>query len=169
MKKLLLFFMVAGMLAACQQEKPGQYFASSPEIDLVKKANADYVAGNWDVMKSAYADTAKVYDNVWDRSQQVTADDFLKSLKGRAEKYSEYKISDDAIYEMIVTDKGEKWVHNWFLWTGKHKNGKEVEIPIHISFLVVDNKIAFQVNMYNVLPAYLAENPPPLADAGTAK
>lgn len=166
MKNLACALIVAVILFSCQTA-PKQYFSASPEIELIKKTNAAYVSGDFKTMRTAYVDTAKVYDNTWDPEKALTPDGFLTALQTNLEKYSEYKIGDDAIYEMIINDEGQKWVHNWFLWSGKHENGTVVEMPIHISFLMVDNKVAFQANMYNMVPAYLANQPQPLAQVET--
>jgi hypothetical protein len=164
MKKLVLILASALLLMACQP-KPQQYFTSSPEIDMVKKANAAYVANDWKTMRAIYSDNARIYDNTWDSLKAITPDAFITALQTSLENYSEHSLGDDAVYEMIVTDEGEKWVHNWFLWKGKHNNGKTVEMPIHLSFRIVDSKVAFQVNMYNVLPAFLAGQAMPVAAA----
>ena len=168
MKKLMIFLFGNVLLFSCQT-RPQQYFTTCPEIDVIKNTNAAYVEGDWKAMRAAYADTAKIYDNTWDADQFTTADDFVRGLETSVKDYSEYAIGEDAVFEMIVTDKAEKWVHNWFLWKGTHNNGKEVEIPIHLSFKMVDNKVALQVNMYNVLPFYLAAQPMPVAGVPTTE
>jgi hypothetical protein len=168
MKKLLLLFTAAVLLLSCQT-KPQQYFTSCSEIDIVKTTNAAYNAGDWKKMRASFADTAKILNNTWTMAEGMSADDFIKALETGAGNYSSYKIADDAIYEMVVNDAGEKWVHNWFLWSGIHKNGKDVKMPIHLSFRMVDNKIAFQVCMFNALPGYLAAHPEPIAVAETTK
>jgi hypothetical protein len=162
--KNILLFLSAATLLSCQTRQQ-QFFTSCPEIDLVKKMNAAYVSGDWQAMRSGYADTAKVYDNTWRDAKPLTAGDFLAGLQAAVGDYSEYSIAGDAVYEMIVTDDGQKWVHNWFLWKGVHKNGTEVRMPIHLSLMIVGDKVVTQVNMYNVLPAYLATQPTSVADA----
>ncbi|MEX2234669.1 MAG: hypothetical protein WD824_21065 [Cyclobacteriaceae bacterium] len=168
MKNLFSLFALGLILFSCQTA-PKQYFANSPEIEMIKKANAAYVSGDWNAMRSVYADTAKIYHNTWDAEVALNVDDFIKGMQTTAANYNTYKLSDDAVYEMIVTDEGQKWVHNWFLWSGTHKNGVEVKIPVNISFLIVDNKVAMQVNMFNALPGYLAENPASIVSAETEK
>jgi hypothetical protein len=168
MKKLIVILASAAFVFSCQT-KPQQFFTASPEIELIKKANAAYEAGDWKTMRAIYSDTAKVYNNTWDMASVSSPDDFLNGLRATLEKYNEYDLSDDAVYEMIVTDQGQKWVHNWFVWKGKTKNGLEVQMPINLSFLIVDGKVVLQSNIYNVLPAYLAEHPMPVADATPLK
>lgn len=160
MKKILISAFALLALAACQKK---QWFASCPEIDLVKKGNAAYFSGDWTTFRGVYADTCKIYDNVWDAKKAVSPDDFTKGVQTTLANFSEYKMGISN-YEMVVADNGEKWVHNWFVWQGKHKNGQAIEIPIHITFRVIDDKVVLQANFYNFLPAYLANNPPAPVD-----
>lgn len=167
MKTLTLFFVCTLFLFSCQT-KPQQYFSSCPEIDMIRNGNAAYVAGDWKALRAIYADTAKILNNTW-MNDATAPDEFVAQLQGVVGNYSEYGIGGDAVYEMIVTDKGEKWVHNWLLWKGKHKNGTEVQFPIHLSFRIAEGKVVTQVNMYDRLPAYLASHPVTVADAATPK
>jgi hypothetical protein len=168
MKKPMLLLAAVTLLVSCQPDSK-QHFTSSPEIDLIKKSNAAYVAGNWKTMRTVYADTAKVFGNTWHKNQGITAGEFIKQLEANAANYSDYKISEDAIYEMVITDTGEKWVYNWFQWSGTHKNGTKVKMPIHIAFLIVNGKVAFQAHYFDQLPAFLAENPLPVVKAELVK
>jgi hypothetical protein len=150
---MTLFAMV--MLAACQQS-PRQYFTSSPEIDLVRKGNAAYLAGDWETFRSCYGDTARIWDNSWDPTKGITPDQYIESMKASLANLSSYSIGDDAIYEMVVTDNGQHWVRNWFEWKGVTKTGMEVTAPVNVSFLVENGKVQWQVDIYNALPLYLA-------------
>ena len=152
MKNPILLLSVLFLVAACGQK---QYFTSSPEIDLVKKANEAYFTGDWQSLRSMYADTAKFWFNTW-MGGEVGPDRYIEMLKSGVTDLMEYKMSDDAIYEMVITDKGEHWVHNWFLYSTKHKNGKEIGVPVHLSTMIVDGKVCYQVLIGNALPGYLA-------------
>lgn len=168
MKKPMLLLVAVTLLLSCKPNSK-QHFTSSPEIDLIKKSNAAYVSGDWETMRTAYADTAKIFGNTWHTEEGINADDFIKDLRTNAANYSQYKISGDAIYEMVTTDQGQKWVYNWFQWSGTHKNGTEVKMPIHIAFLIVNGKVVFQAHYFNQLPAFLAENPLPVVNAEVVK
>lgn len=149
-------------MAACQKK---QYFTSSPEIDMVKKGNEAYFKGDWETLRSNYANDAIIYDNHWDSTKTLTPDQIIEQFKKGLANFTEYRMGDN-VNEMIVTDTGEKWVHSWFIWIGKTKEGKEASTPVNVSFLVKDNKIAMQVNIFNALPGYLASLPTdPLATA----
>lgn len=155
MKKLSFFALGLLALAACQEK---QYFKESPEIDLVKKGIAAYFSGDWDTFRAGYADTAKIAVNVWDEDNWVGPDAYIEGLKSNLTNYAEYKIGG-SVYEMIVTDEGDKWVHAWFLHSGKTNGGKDATTPVNVSFFVKDNKIAMQIDIFNALPGYLARQP----------
>ena len=152
MKKPILFLSVLLLAAACGQK---QYFTSCPEIDLIKKTNNAYFSGDWQTLRSSFSDTAKIWNITW-MGQEIGPDAYVEMLKSGVADLAEYKMSDDAIYEMVITDKGEHWVHNWFLYSTKHKNGKEIGVPVHLSTMIVDGKVCYQVLIGNALPGYLA-------------
>ena len=152
MKMPILILSVLLLAAACGQK---QYFTSSPEIDLVKKANEAYFNSDWESLRSMYSDTAKIWFNTW-MGSEIGPDAFIDMLKSGVADLTEYKMSDDAIYEMIITDNGDHWVHNWLLYTVKYNNGKEASVPVHISAMVKDGKIYNLALIVNALPGYLA-------------
>ena len=147
------------LAAACQQQKK-QYFTSSPEIDLVKKANDAYFKGDWETLKSCYSDTAKIWINTdFSNDKPIMVDQMIDSFKKNLENYSEYKVGDFYVNEMIINDNGGKWVHTWLVWKGRTKDGKDVVFPVNISNMVQDNKIVLAGLIYNGLPGYLAVQP----------
>jgi hypothetical protein len=163
MKRITLFIAAAALLAACQQA-PKQYFEASPEIDMAKKATAAYVAADWETMRSLFADTAKIADNVWNPADFVTVDQWIERFKtDRANNFPEVSIGDDAVYNMVVTDKGEKYVLCWLNWSGKTKDGKAATAPVHLFFQVAGGKFAWHGAIFNALPGYLAMQPAPAA------
>lgn len=164
MKKKWIAVFAVTLLAGCEQ-KTQQYFTASPEIDLVVKSHDAYFKGDFSAMRSMYADTASIYDNTWDEKSALTTDDWIKRLQEGQDNYSEITMGN-IIKEMIVTNDGEKWVHTWFQWNAVHKNGTKLSVPIHTGSRIVGDKIAFQVNFYNTLPMYLANNPAPAEATG---
>jgi hypothetical protein len=64
---------------------------------------------------------------------------------------------------MVITEKGEHNINQWFEWTGKHKNGKEIRSVIGLSCQVENNKIVFLGLIYDTLPFYLAAQPDSIA------
>ena len=158
MKKLLFLLLTAFCFAACQQPKK-QYFESSPEIDIVKKTVTAYLSQDWGTFRSMYADTAKIAVNVWAPDKFITLDKHMENEKAGAENFTDIKISNDIIYNMIISDKGEKWVLMWFNWSAKTKNGVEVSTPVHEGLRFVGDKVVFHFANFNELPIYLALQP----------
>jgi hypothetical protein len=146
-------------LLGCTQP-PQQYSEASPEIELAKKANAAYMAGNWEALRATYADTAKIAANEWTPDKWLTVDQAIEAWKADREVMPQVKLSDDAIYNMITTNSGETWVLNWLNWTGRTKDGKEASSPAHLAFRMAGGKIAFVAIFFNNLPPYLATQPP---------
>jgi hypothetical protein len=158
MKKLLFLSLTLFCFAACQQPKK-QYFESSPEIDIVKRTVNAYLNKDWDTFRSMYADTAKIAGNVWSPDKFITLDKHMENEKTGTENFTDIKISDDIVYCMVITDKGEKWVLMWFNWSAKAKNGTEVSTPVHEGLRFVGDKVVFHFAVYNELPIYLALQP----------
>ncbi len=152
MKKLVLFFPILLIVSACGKK---QYFTTSPEIDLVKKGNEAYFKGDWETFRSLFADTAKIMFNTW-MGDEIGPDAYTDMLKSGVADLAEYHMKDDAIFEMVITDTGEHWVHTWLLWMAKHKNGKEISSPVHIATMIKDGKVYYQGIISNQLPGYLA-------------
>jgi len=158
MKQIFLVILMAAVLCSCQQKK--QYFTSGPEIDMAKKGNEAYVKGDWETLRSLYADTAKILVNKW-FGEEMSIDQFLMMQKMEVAELASYSIGDDAIYEMVVQDNGDHWVHVWLNWSAKLKNGKEVHTPVHLALQVENGKVVFQGLIFNQLGGYLAAMAPP--------
>ncbi len=169
MKKFAYFVIALLLLAACQQA-PRQYFESGPEIDMAKKAVQCYASADWETLRSLFADTAKIAANVWNPADFIGLDPWIEGFKAdRANSFPEVSIGDDAVYSMVITDDGEKYVLCWLNWTGKTKDGKEVSTPIHLFFQVSGGKFAWHGAIFNALPGYLANPPAPAAEAAPAQ
>lgn len=155
MKTYFLFFFAAVVICACQQK---QFYKESPEIDLVKKSNEAYFKGDWETLRSFFADTATIYDNTWGNNK-LTPEKNIETIRMGLADYTEYKMSEGAEYEMVVNDRGEHWVYNWFEWVGKHKTGKEARSVVHIGMRVENNKIVFAGFIYDRLAGFMAAQP----------
>lgn len=153
---LLIIFLVS---VSCKDSMKQQYFESSPEIDLVKKGNMAYLNKDWQTLRSLYTDSALLAENIWERDKMISADQYIEESKKFAEMLDGYNIADDAIYNMIINDNGEKWVLTWFKFVGKTKDGREVSIPVNMNLKFERGKIAFQSSMYDQLPIFLALQP----------
>ena len=159
MKKLLCFATVLLILSSCNDK---QFFISSSEIDIVKKANEAYFKGDWEAFKSLYNEKARIWVNAPRlKDTRITPDQLVDLLKADIEKYTEYKMGqnpdyEDPGYSMIIDDEGGKWVTNWITWLGKTRNGKEVITPVFHSYHFKENKIEIHFIYFNALPGYLA-------------
>ncbi len=162
MKKSVYLILIALLIISCQNEK--QYFTDSPEIDLAKRGNEAYLSGDWETLRSLFADTAKILNNGW-WGDEITPDEYISVLEQNVSNFSEYSISDDAFFEMIVNDDGVKWVHSWLLWNGIHKNGIEVKTIVNLGWRIENDKVVIMSVIFNELPMYMAANPPEQADS----
>ena len=155
MKTLFTFLSLIILLAGCQQK---QYFSSCPEIDMIKKADAAYFSGDWATFRSIFADTAKVNNNTW-LGGEISPDQFIETMKTDLANYTEYHQGESPFYEMIIDDKGQKFVHAWWQWAGTHKNGKKVSVVVHVTAQMAGDKIGWLGAISDSLPGYLAEQP----------
>ena len=157
MKNLLFLIILAGVITSCQKK---QLFSASPEIDIIKKGNEAYVKGDWTTLRSLYADTAHIWVNSW-FGPELTPDKFIEIEKAGAADFTDVKLStDNAIYEMVVTDDGDHWVHYWAGWSGKAaKTGKEAKSAVHIAAQVEHGKVVNFLVVIDSLPAFLASQP----------
>jgi len=146
MKKVIFLAMTVILFTACQQTEK-RYTQLSPEIETVKKHIANYNAKTYDT--SIMADTAKSYFN--NSKDPILKKDLIAYHKANDEIYSSRGFTgEDPEYEMVVTDKGNTWVNCWLDWKGTLKeNGKEVEIPIHLTYQFIDGKIVKEVGFWD--------------------
>lgn len=146
MRKILLLGLAIVLFTACDQ-KDTRYTQQSPEIDIVKKAIADYNTKEYDL--SIYADTSKTYFNT--KTNPLEVDEIIAYHQANDANYSSRKFLDeDQEYEMVVTDDGQTWVNAWLDWQGTLKeSGKVVNIPIHLTYRFIDGKIVRSVGFWD--------------------
>lgn len=161
MKKYLISFIVLILISAyaCQyQQVQKQYFEASPEIDVVRKVTEAYLNQDWETYRSYYSDTAKIFENRWYLSgSSMNIDESIESMKAFASTLVSQTFEEITL-EMIITDKGEKWVYFWGNWIGKiTEEGADIVVPIHHAILLVNEKIVSELNFFDNLPIYLAQ------------
>jgi hypothetical protein len=157
---LILFsaFVLIGMYSCQTKQSSKQYFEASPEIDVVNKVTEAFLNQDWETYRTYYSDTAKIWENTWYLTDQYMSID--KSIEGMRALTSSfiYQSFEETTLEMIITNKGEKWVYFWGNWTGKFTDdGEEIVIPIHHAMLFVDGKIVSELNFFDSHPIYLAQ------------
>ncbi|WP_197062633.1 nuclear transport factor 2 family protein [Muricauda sp. MAR_2010_75] len=152
MKILFLCPILALSLNACQQG-PVRYTQNSPEIDTVKKVISNYDTKNYDT--SMFADTSKTYYNTKDNP--LSSNEAIAYHKQADSEYASRGFGDNhQEYEMVVTDEGETWVNCWLTWKGElAANGKEFEVPVHLTFQFVDGKIVQEYGYWDPTPIVL--------------
>ncbi len=152
MKKLILLGLTVIFFIACQNKAPERYTTTSPEIDVVKTLIKDYHDGNWESWMTHYADTAKIYHNTW--KNDITPGDHATFLKDVIANLSSYHFDDGGvglIYEMVIDNEENTLVHFWGNWKGTlAANNREIEFPVHLAFMFVDNKIVAEGGFYNL-------------------
>lgn len=157
MKKLILLGLSLILFTACQKKEPVRYTSTSPEIDVAKALVKDYQDGNWESWMTHYSDTAKAFHNT---IEPATIKELQQALNGTVERLSDYGFSDkDIYYEMIIDDKGDKWVYFWGTWEGTvADSNKKLVVPVHLAFQFVDNKIVSEYGYYDYSPIMTAFN-----------
>lgn len=155
MRNFLIVSLIILTSFSCKQTEI-RYTQNSPEIDQVKGLVSDYLSGNWDTFQARYADTAKLYHNTWDNP--ITPGQRLGDTQAMLSNFSDYTfIEDRSEYEMVITDKGEKWVNFWGVWKGVMiANSKEIVTPVHITARFVDGKIVSEYGYWDTAPLMMA-------------
>lgn len=150
MKNIIYFLFAFVLLSSCSPNKADRYFSASPEIEVTKLTLKHYLDGNWEAIKSLYADTAKIQNNV-PEGKGVSVDAAIQEFMLDHELFSSMSyVSGEDFFEMVVTDEGETWVNYWGLWKGTLKaTGEEFEIPLHITQQFINQKIVAEHGYWN--------------------
>lgn len=159
MKRIVGILLVALLFAACKQQ-PKQWYNASAEIDLAKQVDAGFANGDWSSFRAAFSDTAKIWVNTSWSEPAITADTLTANYTNARAGLTDAKLNN-AVYEMIVTDEGDHWVHRWGVWQATLANGKSTSWTSNASFLVSGGKITIAAYIFNALPSYLANQPDP--------
>ena len=161
MKKTIFSFLsvLLFLFTCCQQEQnKKQYFEQSPEIELAKKLMDSYLNQDWEALRSYYSDTARIWNNVWYTSHPgISVDQYISDTKEFVSTLAEYSYEDE-VWEMIVNNDGQKWVHFWGNWVGiLTQTGNKVEVAAHLAYGVVGDKVVYLSLFVDTLPIYLAQ------------
>ncbi len=140
MKNLPIGVLLLVFFAACQPPaQQARYTTDSPEITQAKATMDAYFAGDWETMRAAFADTAKIYHNSIDH---VGPDDNIKNAQEGVSNVSSYELGDDSYWEMIIEDDGDKWVYFWGEWKAVHaKTGNTMSVPFHLAWWYEDGLV----------------------------
>jgi hypothetical protein len=157
MKRIVGILLVALLFAACKQQ-PKQWYNASAEIDLAKQVDASFANSDWSSFRAAFSDTAKIWVNTSWSDPSISADTLAANFSTARAGMTDAKLNN-SVYEMIVTDEGDHWVHRWGVWQATLANGKSISWTSNVSFLVSGGKITIAAYIYNALPGYLANQP----------
>ena len=160
MKKITLLSAIVLICFSCSdQQAKKQYFEASPEIDLCKKLVEAYNAEDWSTFKSFYCDTAKVWHNShYLADPGKTVSEIVEGFKSSQAPLEYARFTSDSLWEMVITNEGEKWVHFWGKWVAKIKGStSEINMVTHIDYNVIDGKIVYEVGFWDNLQTYLAQ------------
>ena len=148
MKKLILLGLAVVFFTSCQNNEPTRYTSTSPEIDVINALVKDYESGNWENWGTHYADTAKIFHNAL---EGITSQELQEQLKNTLQYMSSYGFNEKEMFiEMIIDDKGDKWVYLWGIWEGKVSDTNiEVAMPVHIALQFVNSKIVREYAYYD--------------------
>lgn len=154
MKKLFLLGLTLILFFNC--EKPKQrYFSESPEISSMKASITEYNNGDWESWRTHFADTAKLYIN---SLKSISTSDLENAQKEMLLSFSTYGFQDKGSFVEMVIDSTEKtWVNYWANWHGTLKdNGKEIDVPVHITAQYIDGKVVKMYDYYDSNPITVA-------------
>jgi steroid delta-isomerase-like uncharacterized protein len=154
MKKLLLFVLTVVLITSCQKEKQ-RYFSESPEINAFKASISEYGNGDWKTWHTHFADTAKLYIN---SLKSISASDLESAQREMLSNFSSYGFQDKGTFaEMVLDSDDETWVNYWANWHGVLKeNGKEIDVPVHITAQYVNGKVVEMYDYYDSNPITVA-------------
>lgn len=156
MKNLALLVLTVLLFTSCQNTEV-RYTQSSPEIDVIKAHMDDYEKQNWEGWRSHYADTSKSFFNT--KGPGIAPEAALNALKEGVSGLSSYGfVKDDGDMEMVVDDKGRTWVNFWGNWEGTlEAGGEKLEIPVHLTYQMIDSKIVREYGYWDNAPRMKAE------------
>ena len=150
MKNVLLLALAGLFVIACQEKQAVRFTTNSPEISSYKKGIEAYEKADWASWAGMFADTAKLYHNVWDTPASVA--EVQEGHVNTLANLSSYGFDkEEMVFEQILDDDGETWVNFWGHWKGTIKaNGKTLSIPVHITAQYVDGKIVREYGFWNL-------------------
>jgi len=161
MRKIIgLIAMSAIVFASCEPKKEGTTTTETPKgsgytldssanIELVKKLNYAFPAGDSAAVYSCYNDTAKVHDNLHVVSIKQNFRDFHSML----EKGLTFKVEKiNAIFEVVNYKPTPDGVSNHVVaWVtlSMQKGGKSITVVMNQAFAIKDGKIVEEWDSYD--------------------
>jgi hypothetical protein len=163
MKKIVLLFLAATTLFACQTNQvktetalatSGSVTTTGPDVDLIKKSITAWANGDWATYISTYADTAKSYHNIWPLTTDTTVGAkmpvLIEGFKKQRELMDGNVTMGNSIIEVVTMPDGSKWGHVWVELSWKSKKGVAGKSVLFDSYGInKDGKISFEWPIYD--------------------
>lgn len=129
---------------------PEEVASSSPNINVGKAMVKAYHTGDWDTYSQYYADSAKIWRNKnWSKDPGLSVAEYISALQEVLEGMEDYRFEGQT-WQNIIDDNGDNWVLFWGVWVGQSSlTAKEYEIPVHVVFMMEDDKIVMQGDFFN--------------------
>lgn len=161
MKKTLgIFFVAALAFASCETKKEGAAAPQTPKgtgytldssanIELAKKLNAAFPAGDSVTAFSCYGDTAKIHDNL----RVMTVKENFREFNSLVSKGITFKLDKiNEIFEVVNYKPEPNGVSNYVIaWVtlSLQKGGKSVPVQMNQAFAIKDGKVVEEWDTYD--------------------
>lgn len=148
------------ILASCESKKEGTSATETPKgsgytldssanIELVKKLNYAFPAGDSAAVYSCYNDTAKVHDNL----HTVSIKENFREFHSLVEKGLTFKVENiNAIFEVVnykpTPDGATNHVVAW-VTLSLQKGGKSIMVVMNQGFAIKEGKIVEEWDSYD--------------------
>lgn len=157
---LFLFALSAIILASCESKKEGTPATETPKgtgytldssanIELVKKLNAAFPAGDSATVYACYSDSAKVHDNL----HVMSIKDNFHEFQGLVKQGLNFKVSKfNALFEVVNYKPTNEGYTNYVVaWVNLSlsKGTKSIEVQMNQAFAIKDGKIAEEWDTYD--------------------
>jgi len=163
MKKIVLLFLAATTLFACQTNEvktestagaTGSVATTGPDVDLIKKSITAWADGDWATYASTYADTAKAVHNGWpsatDTTVGVKMPIMIENFKKQRELMDGNVTMGNSIIEVVTMPDGNKYGHVWVELSWKNKKGEVGKSVLFDSYGInKDGKISYEWPIYD--------------------
>lgn len=151
----ICLFAALVLLFGCSARSDRSYSTESPEIEIAKRADRAFVNRDWPTLRSLYSDSARIFQNSW-WGESMTPDEFVELLRRAADTRLGYVFHDDALYELVVKDTGERWVYAWLTLDVTYTNGVTGRTVNNRMWRIENDRIVDFFTIYNALPLYRA-------------
>lgn len=148
-------FGLAIIISSCSG--PGKETNTTPilsnneDIQLSKNVLKAYLNQNWDAYYDYYADSAQIWRNEnWLHDEGMSVDQYIEDLRQGLQQIDDYTFHGET-WEQLTTKDGNNWVLFWGVWVGTSSiTGKTYEVPVHVTMMVEDGKIAAQGDFFSM-------------------